>query len=116
MMDNPAGAVDDKPRHQQPDQDDKKFPRRCLHALASLAGAGIRVKAGGQHLSGNFAQGGNAGAPLPENRNVRPARNFSSIHASAASRASTEALSPNVSLTCAKRSMLPGPKIKLPPS
>src|SRR5712691_2075586 len=116
MMDHPAGAVDDKPHHQQPDQDDKKFPRRCLHALASLAGAGIAVKARAQYLSGNFAQEGNASAHLLENRCVRPARNFCSIHASAASSASTEALSPNVSLMCANRSMLPGPKIKLPPS
>src|SRR2546427_11287226 len=44
MMDHPARTMDDKPHRQQPDQEDKKFPRRCLHALASLAGASIRVK------------------------------------------------------------------------
>src|ERR1017187_620215 len=35
---------------------------------------------------------------------------------SAANRFSTDALSPNVRLTCAYRSTLPGPKTKLPPS
>src|SRR5213594_2953872 len=44
MMDHPARTIEDKSHHQQPNQDDKKFPRRCLHALASLAGASIRVK------------------------------------------------------------------------
>src|SRR5713226_2718560 len=116
MMNHPARAVDDKTHYQQPGQDDKKLPRRCLHALASLAGAGIRVKPCAQHVSGNLQQCGNASAHLFENRGLRPARNSCTSHASAASSASTEALSPNVLLMWAKRSTLPGPKIKLPPS
>src|SRR5882762_3908076 len=67
MMEHPARTVDDKPHHQQPDQDDKKFPRRCLHALASLAGAGIRVKADTQGLSGKSNQHANAFPNLIKN-------------------------------------------------
>src|SRR5882762_11660281 len=44
-MQHPARTVDDKPQHQQSDQDDNKLPRRCLHALASVARAATCVKA-----------------------------------------------------------------------
>jgi hypothetical protein len=43
-MQHPARAVNDKSQHQKPDQDDQKLPRRCLHALASVARAAIGVK------------------------------------------------------------------------
>src|SRR6267154_2763955 len=114
-MHHPAGTINRVPKGEQDNQDDKKLPRRCLHALASLAGAGIRVKPCGQHVSGNLQQCGSASAHLFENRGLRPARNSCISHASTASSASTEALSPNVLLMWAKRSTLPGPKIKLPP-
>src|SRR5260370_26878136 len=60
-----------------------------------------------QRQSQSFKQA-DKGNPLP--------RGHSCGQGSAARRASTEALSPNVRLMCAKRSTLPGPKTKLPPS
>src|SRR5713226_4015586 len=73
MLNETTRLVDDNPQYQQPGQDDKKLPRRCLHALASLAGAATAVKACAQYLLGNFEQGSDASAHLLQNR----ARNFS---------------------------------------
>src|SRR5258708_39241277 len=56
-MNHPARAVHDKSQHEQPDQDDKKLPRRRLHVLASPAGAATAVKLRGTlflHCSLNF--------------------------------------------------------------
>src|SRR2546425_12977378 len=60
-----------------------------------------------QRQSHSFKQA-DKGSPSP--------RRHSYGQGSAARRASMEALSPNVRLMCAKRSTLPGPKTKLPPS
>jgi hypothetical protein len=54
-MKHSARAVDDKTQQQQPNQDDKQFPRRCFHALVSVAGATIAVKVGGR-ASSNLGQ------------------------------------------------------------
>jgi hypothetical protein len=54
-MKHSARAVDDKTQQQQPNQDDKQLPRRCFHALVSVAGATIAVKFGGR-ASSNLGQ------------------------------------------------------------
>ena len=47
-IDHSARTADDKPQQQQSNQDDKKLPRRFLHALASLTGASTCVKLPGR--------------------------------------------------------------------
>src|SRR5258708_22225563 len=39
-----TGKINNQTQQQQPNQNDKKLPRRCLHALASLAVAASAVK------------------------------------------------------------------------
>jgi hypothetical protein len=43
-MDEPTGLIDNKPEQNHTGQDDEKFPRRGLHALARLSRAPHRVK------------------------------------------------------------------------
>jgi len=66
-MKHSARAVDDETQQQQPNQDDKQLPRRCFHALVSVAGATIAVKFAGGRASSNLRQRcGTLGAPALE--------------------------------------------------